>query len=139
MTVNVKKPNICKTLLELMSFFKMSKLLNSLKIYNKEKSKKNFSRNLHNLLIYEQLRMNIYFLLSSMLIFFNISDFADLFPGMNIMSGNFTIITVSQKTKEDMTGWSEDVEIEREELLKSVSLFPVLLFYPLLLFVLSSF
>ena len=74
-----------------------------------------------------------------MLIYFNISDFADLFPGMNIMSGNFTIITVSQKTKEDMTGWSEDVEIEREELLKSVSLFPVLLFYPLLLFVLSSF
>lgn len=46
-------------------------------------------------------------------------DFADLFPWMNIMHGHFTIITISQKTKEDMTGWSESVEAEREKLLES--------------------
>lgn len=46
-------------------------------------------------------------------------DFADLFPWMNIMKGHFTIITISQKTKEDMTGWSAEVEAEREELLES--------------------
>jgi hypothetical protein len=37
------------------------------------------------------------------------------------MQGNFTVITVSQKTKEDMSGWSMEVEAEREELLESVS------------------
>lgn len=37
------------------------------------------------------------------------------------MHGDFTVITISQKTKEDMTAWSEEVEVEREELLKSVS------------------
>ena len=43
-----------------------------------------------------------------------------MFPDRDIMFGDFTIITISQKTKEDMTGWSEDVEVEREELLKTV-------------------
>ncbi|XP_052258704.1 cobalamin trafficking protein CblD-like [Dreissena polymorpha] len=46
-------------------------------------------------------------------------DFADLFPEKNIMSGPFTVITISQKTKQDMTGWSEEVEKEREQLLKA--------------------
>ncbi|XP_052258374.1 cobalamin trafficking protein CblD-like isoform X4 [Dreissena polymorpha] len=46
-------------------------------------------------------------------------DFADLFPEKNIMSGPFTVITISQKTKQDMTGWSEEVENEREQLLKA--------------------
>ncbi|XP_053374606.1 cobalamin trafficking protein CblD-like [Mercenaria mercenaria] len=46
-------------------------------------------------------------------------DFADLFPWMDIMQGHFTVITVSQKTKEDMSGWSMEVEAEREELLDS--------------------
>ncbi|WAQ94180.1 MMAD-like protein [Mya arenaria] len=46
-------------------------------------------------------------------------DFADLFPNMNIMMGHFTIITISQKTKSDMSGWSEEVEDERETLLQS--------------------
>ncbi|KAH3894695.1 hypothetical protein DPMN_018852 [Dreissena polymorpha] len=49
-------------------------------------------------------------------------DFADLFPEKNIMSGPFTVITISQKTKQDMTGWSEEVEKEREQLLKAVSM-----------------
>lgn len=46
-------------------------------------------------------------------------DFADLFPDRDIMFGDFTVISISQKTKADMTGWSEEVEVEREELLKS--------------------
>lgn len=46
-------------------------------------------------------------------------DFADLFPWMDIMHGHFTIITVCQKTREDMTGWSLAVEEEREKLLGS--------------------
>ena len=50
-----------------------------------------------------------------------LSDFADLFPDRDIMFGDFTVISISQKTKADMTGWSEEVEVEREELLKSVS------------------
>ena len=37
------------------------------------------------------------------------------------MYGDFTVISISQKTKADMTGWSEEVEVEREELLKTVS------------------
>ncbi|KAH3894612.1 hypothetical protein DPMN_018769 [Dreissena polymorpha] len=49
-------------------------------------------------------------------------DFADLFPEKNIMSGPFTVITISQKTKQDMTGWSEEMEKEREQLLKAVSM-----------------
>ena len=56
----------------------------------------------------------------NLLILFFLVDFADLFPDRDIMFGDFTIITISQKTKEDMTGWSEDVEVEREELLKTV-------------------
>jgi hypothetical protein len=53
--------------------------------------------------------------------FILITDFADLFPWRDVMQGNFTVITVSQKTKEDMSGWSMEVEAEREELLESVS------------------
>lgn len=46
-------------------------------------------------------------------------DFADLFPNRNIIFDDVTIVTVSQKTKKDMSGWSEEVEVEREELLKT--------------------
>ena len=46
----------------------------------------------------------------------------ELFPGMDIMRGHFTVITISQKTKNDMIGWSEEVEVEREELLEHVSI-----------------
>lgn len=45
-------------------------------------------------------------------------DFMDLFPGMDVTRGHFTVITISQKTNNDMIGWSEEVEIEREELLE---------------------
>ena len=47
-------------------------------------------------------------------------DFAELFPDINIMHGSFTVITISQKTINDMTGWSSDVEVEREDLLEHV-------------------
>ncbi|CAH1790379.1 unnamed protein product [Owenia fusiformis] len=46
-------------------------------------------------------------------------DFMDLFPGQDVCSGPFTVITISQKTKNDMTSWSEDVEEERESLLEN--------------------
>lgn len=44
-------------------------------------------------------------------------DFADLFPGVDITTGDFTVITLSQKTQNDMSTWSESVELEREELM----------------------
>lgn len=44
-------------------------------------------------------------------------DFQDLFPEQDIMHGNFTIVTISQKTINDMTGWNNDVDEEREKLL----------------------
>ncbi|XP_046580409.1 LOW QUALITY PROTEIN: cobalamin trafficking protein CblD-like [Haliotis rubra] len=44
-------------------------------------------------------------------------DFTDLFPGHDIMEGAFTVITISQRTQHDMTGWSTQVDIERETLL----------------------
>lgn len=43
-------------------------------------------------------------------------DFQDLFPARNILGDPLTVITLTQKTENDMTYWSEDVDIEREEL-----------------------
>lgn len=43
-------------------------------------------------------------------------DFQDLFPARNIFGDPLTVITLTQKTDNDMTYWSEDVDIEREEL-----------------------
>lgn len=48
-------------------------------------------------------------------------DFADLFPGRDVTSGPLTVVTLTQKTKNDMSGWSEGVEYEREELVACVS------------------
>lgn len=44
-------------------------------------------------------------------------DFQDLFPEKNLMRGNVTVMTMSQKTKNDMSGWNPEVEEERETLL----------------------
>uniref|UniRef100_A0A2I2Y5E5 Metabolism of cobalamin associated D n=1 Tax=Gorilla gorilla gorilla TaxID=9595 RepID=A0A2I2Y5E5_GORGO len=50
-------------------------------------------------------------------------DFESLFP--EVANGKLMILTVTQKTKNDMTVWSEEVEIEREVLLeKTESLSP---------------
>lgn len=37
-------------------------------------------------------------------------------------SNNLTVLTVTQKTINDMTAWSEEVENERENLIENVSL-----------------
>jgi hypothetical protein len=44
-------------------------------------------------------------------------DFADLFPGINLSEKPLTVITILQKTSNDMSTWSEQVETEREDLL----------------------
>jgi len=46
-------------------------------------------------------------------------DFNALFPEMDFSQSSFTVVTLCQKTLNDMTGWSEGVESEREELLES--------------------
>ncbi|NXO77553.1 MMAD protein, partial [Sitta europaea] len=43
-------------------------------------------------------------------------DFQSLFPEVN--SSQLTVLTVTQKTKNDMTVWSQEVEEEREQLLE---------------------
>ncbi|XP_022237614.1 methylmalonic aciduria and homocystinuria type D homolog, mitochondrial-like isoform X2 [Limulus polyphemus] len=43
-------------------------------------------------------------------------DFQDLFPGHEFPHDNLTVLTICQRTKNDMTIWSEDVELEQEEL-----------------------
>lgn len=43
-------------------------------------------------------------------------DFASLFPDLPT-SGKLTVVTITQRTKNDMSGWSEDVEVERDQLL----------------------
>ncbi|XP_035211774.1 cobalamin trafficking protein CblD-like [Stegodyphus dumicola] len=43
-------------------------------------------------------------------------DFADLFPNRNLSNDNLTVLTLCQKTENDMSSWSEDAEVEREEL-----------------------
>ena len=50
-----------------------------------------------------------------------ILDFSDLFPGRDITSGTLTVVTLTQKTQNDMSGWNEHVELEREELIACVS------------------
>ncbi|XP_010077131.1 PREDICTED: methylmalonic aciduria and homocystinuria type D protein, mitochondrial [Pterocles gutturalis] len=44
-------------------------------------------------------------------------DFQSMFPEVN--TNNLTVLTVSQKTKNDMTVWSQEVEDEREMLLEN--------------------
>lgn len=44
-------------------------------------------------------------------------DFKALFPERDMQEGALTVITLSQKTQHDMSGWSPDVEEERTELL----------------------
>lgn len=44
-------------------------------------------------------------------------DFAKLFPNRDVTSGQLTVVTLAQKTVNDMSGWSEAVEFEREELI----------------------
>ena len=52
---------------------------------------------------------------------FLVADFLLLFPGVNVKGIGLNVITLSQRTVNDMTGRSPDVEEEREQLLKHVS------------------
>lgn len=45
-------------------------------------------------------------------------DFLDLFPGRNLREAPLSVLTLSQKTENDMSGWSEEMESEREELME---------------------
>lgn len=47
------------------------------------------------------------------------SDFNALFPDLDFSFNKFTVITLCQRTKNDMAGWSAEVEEERESLLAS--------------------
>ena len=53
-------------------------------------------------------------------------EFMLLFPGINVELGELRIITLSERTENDMTGWSQSVEEEREELLGHVSIITIL-------------
>jgi hypothetical protein len=46
-------------------------------------------------------------------------DFESLFP--EVANSKLMILTVTQKTENDMTVWSEEVEVEREVLLEKVT------------------
>ena len=47
-----------------------------------------------------------------------------LFPGVSAIS-QLTVITLSENTVNDMTGWSTAIEEEREQLLEQVSHYDV--------------
>ncbi|KAG9466330.1 hypothetical protein GDO78_016792, partial [Eleutherodactylus coqui] len=47
-----------------------------------------------------------------------ITDFSSMFP--EVPGSNFMVLTVTQRTVNDMTMWTEEVESERESLLEKV-------------------
>ena len=57
-----------------------------------------------------------------------VADFQSIFLGMP--KSHITVITITQKTLNDMSGWSSSVEEEREKLLDEVcfAIFDLLLF-----------
>lgn len=59
-------------------------------------------------------------LLSTVFIVF-IVDFQTLFPGSQVMTGDFTVVSLCQRSDNDMSGWSEQVEVERESLIELYS------------------
>jgi len=46
-----------------------------------------------------------------------LKDFQELFPGRKLSSEKLTVVVLSQRTDNDMSEWSDEVEVEREELL----------------------
>ncbi|XP_071949774.1 cobalamin trafficking protein CblD-like [Antedon mediterranea] len=48
-----------------------------------------------------------------------VKGFSELFPDVDLSKGHVTILTLCQKTNSDMSGWSSEVEVEREELLEN--------------------
>ena len=45
-------------------------------------------------------------------------EVSGLFPDRDVISKNLSVITLSQRTTNDMTGWSNDVEQEREAMIE---------------------
>ena len=46
--------------------------------------------------------------------------FMELFPDIAVHEGQLTVISISQRTKNDMSAWSTEVEDERDNLMASV-------------------
>jgi len=44
----------------------------------------------------------------------------ELFPDIAVHQGQLTVISISQRTKNDMSAWSAEVEDERDNLMASV-------------------
>lgn len=49
-----------------------------------------------------------------------VSDFSDLFPNRDITRGTLTVMTLAQRTENDMSEWTEDVDKERDEVMGQV-------------------
>lgn len=45
----------------------------------------------------------------------------ELFPDIGVHTGQLTVVSISQRTENDMSGWSPDVEDERDNLMSNVS------------------
>ena len=45
----------------------------------------------------------------------------ELFPDIGVQTGQLTVISISQRTENDMSAWSPDMEEERDDLMASVS------------------
>lgn len=54
-------------------------------------------------------------------LWFILADVQELFPSRDLSKSSLTVITISHRTSHDMSGWSQDVEEEREGLLAAVS------------------
>lgn len=49
------------------------------------------------------------------------NGFMELFPDIGVHTGQLTVVSISQRTENDMSGWSPDVEDERDNLMSNVS------------------
>lgn len=47
--------------------------------------------------------------------------FMELFPDIGVQMGQLTVVSISQRTENDMSAWSPDMEEERDDLMASVS------------------